>query len=106
MCSISSKTAFLSSARYSFEKFNFKTSGPIIAENGGIVVNQRTGEEIVIGNPEKAKEAFAVIIEEARDLVEKIPENPQGKFARRTDVIVIGRMEAIKLLKKSFQIET
>lgn len=84
----------------SFEKFNFKTSGPIIAENGGIIVNQRTGEEVVIGNPEKAKEASAVILEEAKGLVEKIPENPQDKFARRTDVLVIGRIEAIKLLQK------
>lgn len=84
----------------SFEEFDFKTSGPIIAENGGIVVNQRTREEVVIGNPEKAKEASAVILEEAKGLVEKIPENPQDKFVRRTDVLVIGRMEAIKLLQK------
>jgi len=84
----------------SFEKFNLKTSGPLIAENGGIVVNQRTGEEVVIGNPEKAKEASAVIVEEAKGLVKKIPENPQDKFARRTDVVLIGRMEAIKILQK------
>ncbi len=83
-----------------FERFNFKTSGPIIAENGGIVVNQGTGEEVVIGNPEKAKEASAVILEEAKGLIKKISENLQDKSVRRTDVVLIGRMEAIKLIQK------
>jgi len=78
-----------------FEKFDFKTSGPIIAENGGIVVNQKTGEEVVIGNPEKVKEASRVIMEEAKGLVEMLP------YSRLTDVVVRGRMEAIKLMQKT-----
>jgi len=83
-----------------FEDFDFKTSGPIIAENGGIVVNQKTGEEVMIGNPEKVKEASRVIMEEARGLVEMPSKNRKDKTARLTDVMVIGRMEAIKLIQK------
>jgi len=84
-----------------FEEFEFKTSGPLIAENGGIVVNQKTGEKVIIGNPEKVKEAFRAIMEEAKGLVEMLPKKWKGKTARLTDVVVIGRMEAIKLIQKT-----
>jgi len=83
-----------------FKKLDFKTSGPIISENGGIVVNQRTGEEVVVGNQEKANEASKVMLEEAKGLVKKLSEDIRDEFVRRTDVVLIGRMEAIKLLPK------
>jgi hypothetical protein len=78
-----------------FENFDFKTSGPIIAENGGIVLNQRTGEEVLTGNMGKVKKASAVIMEKAKGLV-KI----RHTLARRSDIVLEGPMEAIKRIQR------
>jgi len=63
----------------------FGTSGPVVAENGGIVWNRTTGEERILGNLENAQKAYKVISSYISDL-EILLEG-----YRETDVMIRGR---------------
>jgi len=64
------------------------TTGPLVAENGGIVWYRSTREERVLGDLEKVREAYRIISSYIPDL-ELVLEN-----YRETDVMIRGRRAA------------
>lgn len=68
-------------------------TGPMIAENGGIVKNPKTGEIIVSGDLEKAERAYKIIKAKLGD-IRRIE-----KESRKTDVLIIGAESSKVLLE-------
>ncbi len=69
-------------------------TGPMIAENGGIVKNPKTGEIIVTGDLEKAEKAYEIIKAKMGDIIRRIE-----KESRKTDVLIIGAESSNLLLE-------
>jgi len=63
----------------------FGTTGPIVAENGGIVWNSKAGQEKVLGELRKVQEAYKLISSRITDL-QRLMEN-----YRETDIVIWGR---------------
>ncbi len=82
-------TIILSSARTRLElriaSGFFGTTGPLVAENGGIVWHRSTQEEKILGDLDKVQEAYTIISSRIPDL-ERVLEG-----YRETDVMVRGR---------------
>ena len=77
------------------QRYDLNTSGPIIAENGGVVKDSRTGQEVILGSVEKAKKAYEAVKSRLRGL-EPFP-SPDSPYyvQRRTDVQLRGDIEAL-----------
>jgi hydroxymethylpyrimidine pyrophosphatase-like HAD family hydrolase len=70
-------------------KSNLKISGPIIAENGGVIKDQRTGKEIILGSLEKAEKAYNVIRRRVKGL-KRLPLNGLPRhLIRQTDIVLL-----------------
>jgi len=77
-------------------RYDLNTSGPIIAENGGVVKDRRTDKEIILGSVEKAKKAYEAVKSRVRGLEPfPLPDSPYY-VQRRTDVQLKGDTEALK----------
>lgn len=79
------------------EELNIKTSGPIISENGGVVIDQKTGKEIILADREKPEKAYSIIAEEVKNL-ERVYNAPP--YQRTTDVTIVGYKEDIQKVQK------
>jgi len=77
-------------------RYDLNTSGPMIAENGGIVKDRGTGKELILGSIEKAEKAYEAVKSRIRGL--EIFPSPDSPYyvQRRTDVQLKGDTEALK----------
>lgn len=64
------------------------TSGPIIAENGGVIWNPRTLSKHLQGDPEKARRAYQALISHRSEMELLKP------VLRETDIVVRGKRAA------------
>jgi len=82
------------------KRFNLTTSGPIISENGGVIKDQITGKEVILGSLEKAEEAYKILRKKVKGLKRQPQMNLPHHTIRKTDVVLIVKKKDLVAIDK------
>jgi phosphoglycolate phosphatase (TIGR01487 family) len=84
-------------------RYEISASGPIISENGGVVKDQISGKEVVLGSLEKAEEAYTILKKNVKGLKRQRQMKLPHHTIRKTDVVLIVNKKDLSAIDREMK---